>query len=124
MGPNIDYIEGYPSSIQPWQGDMVRRAGMHIHAWSFNTNEQYLKYTGPWCDPDQTGGEDKNYLDGSFTNLTDLALRFYKTTLQEYADKGRNYFRSNKGIGLEDNIHKVKTLRTAQEVLDELHYEK
>lgn len=124
MGPMIDYVDGYPSSITPWQGDMIRKSGMHIHAWSFNTNEQYLKYTGPWCDPNKEGGEDKNYLDGSFTNLTDLALRFYKTTLQNYADQGLNYFRSNKELGIEDNIHKKKTLRTAQEVLEELHYEK
>lgn len=122
FGPNIDYVSGYPTSIAPWQGDMVRRAGLDIHAWSFNTQEQYLKYTGPWCDPKKEGGADKNYLDGGFTNLTDLALRFYKETLQGYADQGLNYFRSNATVGMEDNIHKNKTMRTAQEVLDELGY--
>lgn len=122
MGPMIDYVDGYPSSILPWQGDMIRRTGMHIHAWSFNTNEQYLKYTGPWCDPNKEGGEDKNYLDGSFTNLTDMAIRFYNTELQDYADQGRNYFRSNSNLGIEDNIHKNKPVRDAREVLDELGY--
>lgn len=122
FGPNIDYISGYPSSVMPWEGDMVRRSGLDIHAWSFNTQEQYLKYTGPWCDPAQSGGAEKNYLDGSFTNLTDLALNFYRTTLQDYADKGKNYFRSNAKLGIEDNIHKNKTAKTAQEVLDELGY--
>lgn len=122
MGPNIDYITGYPSSVQPWQGDMIRKAGLDIHAWSFNTQEQYIKYTGPWSDPEQEGGADKNYLDGSFTNLTDLALRYYKETLQGYADRGLNYFRSNKHLGIEDNIHAAKSMSTAQEVLDALNY--
>lgn len=122
MGPNIDYITGYPTSLQPWQGDMIRRAGLDIHAWSFNTQEQYIKYTGPWSDPNKEGGEDKNYLDGSFTNLTDLALRYYKETLEGYKTQGRNYFRSNKHLGIEDNIHQAKVMKTAQEVLDELKY--
>ena len=122
MGPNIDYITGYPTSLQPWQGDMIRRAGLDIHAWSFNTQEQYIKYTGPWSDPNKEGGEDKNYLDGSFTNLTDLALRFYNETLEGYKTQGRNYFRSNKHLGIEDNIHKVKILKTAQQVLEDLKY--
>ena len=43
MAPNIDYVTGYPSSLKIWKGEMIRRAGMDIHAWSFNTNEQYLK---------------------------------------------------------------------------------
>lgn len=61
---------------------MIRRAGMDIHAWSFNTNEQYLAYTGPWSDPKGEGGADKNYLDMSFTNLTDLCIRYYNDTMQ------------------------------------------
>lgn len=122
MGPMIDYVDGYPTSLAPWQGDMIRKTGMHIHAWSFNTNEEYLKYTGPWCDPNKEGGEDKNYLDGSFTNLTDMAIRFYNTELQQYADQGLNYFRSNSNLGIEDNIHKNKPVRDAREVLDELGY--
>lgn len=124
MGPNIDYVTGYPTSLYPWQGDMIHRAGLDIHAWTFLTQEHYLKYTGPWCDPDKVGGADKNYVDGAFTNLTDLALRFYNETLQAYADQGLNYFRSNAKVGLPDNLHKVKGTRTAQEVLDELHYYK
>jgi putative uncharacterized protein (fragment) len=124
MGPNIDYITGYPTSLAPWQGDMIRRSGLDIHAWSFNTQEQYIKYTGPWSDPDQKGGAEKNYLDGSFTNLTDLALNYYKNTLEAYKAKGLDYFRSNAHLGIENNIHKNKTLKTAQEVLDELQYAK
>ena len=81
-----------------------------------------MKYTGPWCDPNKEAGEDKNYLDGSFTNLTDMAIRFYNTELQQYADQGLNYFRSNSNLGIEDNIHKNKPVRDAREVLDELGY--
>ena len=89
MGPNIDYIEGYPSSIEPWQRDMIRKTGMHIHCWSFNTQEQYMEYCGPWQDSAGQGGPEFNAVDGGFTNRTDLALRFYKETLQGYADQGR-----------------------------------
>lgn len=124
MGPNIDYVTGVPTSLYPWQGDMIRRAGLDIHAWTFNTQEQYLKYTGPWCDPEQTGGQEKNYIDMAFTNHADLALKYYKVTLQGYLNQGKNYFRSNASCDLPDNLHANKTLRTAQEVLDELHYYK
>lgn len=122
MGPNIDYIEGYPSSVEPWQRDMIHSTGMHIHCWSFNTNEQYMEYCGPWQDAAGKGGPELNAVDGGFTNLTDLALRFYKETLQGYADQGKNYFRSNAHVGMPDNIHAAKTMRTPQEVLDDLGY--
>ena len=124
LGPNIDYDPAAPSSVNLWQLNMCRKSGMPIHAWSFNTNEQYLKYTGPWCDPLQTGDPNLNALDGSFTNLTDMALRFYKETLQGYADQGLNYFRSNESCGMPDNIHAIKTMRTPQDVLDDLGYTK
>ena len=122
MGPNIDYIEGYPSSIEPWQRDMIRKTGMHIHCWSFNTQEQYMEYCGPWQDSAGQGGPEFNAVDGGFTNRTDLALRFYKETLQGYADQGRNYFRSNAHVGMPDNIHAAKTMRIPQDVLEELGY--
>lgn len=124
MGPNIDYIKGYPTSLYPWQGDMIRRTGMDIHAWTFNTQEQLLKYTGPWCDPKKEGGADKNYVDGAFTNHADLAINFYRETLEGYLAKGLNYFRSNAKCGLPDNLHKNTPVKTAQQVLDELHYAK
>lgn len=124
MGPNIDYIKGYPTSLYPWQGDMIRRTGMDIHAWTFNTQEQFLKYTGPWCDPKKEGGADKNYVDGAFTNHADLAVNFYRETLEGYLAKGLNYFRSNAKCGLPDNLHKNTPVKTAQQVLDELHYAK
>ena len=117
MAPNIDYVTGYPSSLKIWQGEMIRRAGMDIHAWSFNTNEQYLAYTGPWSDPKGEGGADKNYLDMSFTNLTDLCIRYYNDTMQKYKDAGKNYFRDQTR-----NRHAGKGTKTAQQVLDELGY--
>lgn len=126
MGPNIDYVSGYPASVMQWQGDMIRRTGMHIHAWSFNTQEQYIKYTGPWSAP-QEGKElrDLNYLDMSFTNLTDMAISYYNDYLQGLADHAtnpRNYFRSNSHLGIPDNIHKDKPRYEPQDVLDQLGY--
>ncbi len=122
MGPNIDYVDGYPTSLYSWQAEMIRRAGLDIHAWTFNTQEHYLQYTGPWNDPDKVGGADKNYVDMTFTNHADIALSYYHDTMETYAAQGLNYFRSNAALGIEDNIHKNKTMRTAQEVLDELGY--
>ena len=128
MGPNIDYISGYPTSLKSWQAAMIQKAGMDVHAWTFNTQNHMLAYTGPWTDPTKEGGPDKNLVDMVFTNHADLAIDYYRTTLQGYLDKGLNYFKSNannpwfrdKG----DNLQLHKTRRTAQEVLDELGYYK
>lgn len=128
MGPNIDYISGYPTSLKSWQAAMIQKAGMDVHAWTFNTQNHMLAYTGPWTDPTKEGGPDKNSVDMVFTNHADLAIDYYRTTLQGYLDKGLNYFKSNannpwfKDKG--DNLQLHKTRRTAQEVLDELGYYK
>lgn len=126
MGPNIDYISGYPTSLKTWQAAMIRRAGLDIHAWTFNTQNHFLAYTGPWNDPTKEGGPDKNSVDMVFTNLADLGVAYYRETLQGYKDKGLNYFRSNAGNRWfpEDNLSKDKRVQTAQEVLDELGYYK
>ncbi len=81
-----------------------------------------MEYCGPWQDSAGQGGPEFNAVDGGFTNRTDLALRFYKETLQGYADQGRNYFRSNAHVGMPDNIHAAKTMRIPQDVLEELGY--
>lgn len=135
FGPNIDYVEGYPSSLMVWQTEMIRSTGMDIHAWSFNTNEQYLAYTGPYRDTVGKGGAEYNACDMTFTNRTDLTITYYNTTLASYAAAGRNYFRSNepcrqwgKANGCEilanlpDNIHENKPLLNPAEVLDQLGY--
>lgn len=126
MGPNIDYISGYPTSLKPWQAAMIQKSGLDVHAWTFNTTNHMLAYTGPWNDPERRGGADKNSVDMVFTNHADLAIDYYRTTLQGYLEQGLNYFKSNannpwfreKG----DNLQLHKTPRTAQEVLDELGY--
>ena len=131
IGPNIA-VGNYPASILPWQAAMARRSGLDVHAWTFNTNQEYLAYTGPWCDPEKKGGADKNSVDMTFTNHADVAIEYYRTTLEEYAAKGQVYFKSNESVRKAcpgkypdyDNLQKNKPFMTAQEVLDHLGYYK
>ena len=53
----------------------------------------------------------------SFTNQTDLCIRYYNDTMQKYKDAGKNYFRDQTR-----NRHAGKGTKTAQQVLDELGY--
>lgn len=126
LGPNINYISGYPTSINPWQAKMAHKAGLDVHAWTFNTQNQYLAYTGPWTDPTKEGGADKNSVDMTFTNHADLGIAYYRETLQAYRAKGLDYFRSNRDNPwfnqLDDNLQLNKRVQTAQQVLDELGY--
>lgn len=112
-GPNIDYVSGYPSSINVWQTEMVRRTGMDIHAWSFNTDAQYLAYTGPYRDIEHVGGPEFNACDMTFTNRTDMTINYYNQTMAgTYGPL--NYFRSNAKLAQEwgyevpDNLHAKK----------------
>lgn len=135
MGPNIDYVDGYPTSLNVWQTEMIRSTGMDIHAWSFNTNAQYLAYTGPYRDIAGEGGAEYNACDMTFTNRTDLTIKYYKETLAPYAAAGRNYFRSNESCrewgkkngnevlaNLPDDIHASKEILDPRKVLDDLGY--
>lgn len=115
FGPNIDYVTGYPSSLNVWQTEMIRRTGMDIHAWSFNTDAQYLAYTGPYRDSAHKGGEEFNACDMTFTNRTDLTINYYNQTLAGTYG-ALNYFRSNAKLrndayptnDVEDNLHANK----------------
>ena len=54
--------------------DMIRRAGMLNHPYSFDTMEQMHVYFGDW----HYGASDFKapYLDGLFTNRTELTLQY------------------------------------------------
>ena len=99
----------YDDLSEPWMNEMYHRAGMIVHAYSFDTEDQLRKYNGDYFyggesrfdNPDRQVSGDFNYvvnknmfIDGGFTNLTDLSLKYY-----------------NRGEG-----------KTAQEVLNELGY--
>ena len=109
-GPSIaGSPNGYPDLTEPWMNEMYHRAGMIVHAYSFDTEDQLRKYNGDYFyggvsrfdDPDREVQGDFSYdvnknmfIDGGFTNLTDLSLKYY-----------------HRGEG-----------KTAQEVLNELGY--
>lgn len=109
-GPSIaGKPNNYDDLAEPWMNEMYHRAGMIVHAYSFDTEDQLRKYNGDYYyggvsrfdDPNREVVGDFNYdvnknmfIDGGFTNLTDLSLKYY--------DRGEG--------------------KTAQEVLDELGY--
>ncbi len=99
----------YPDLTLPWMCEMYHRAGMIVHAYSFDTEDQLRKYNGDYYyggvsrfdDANRTVQGDFNYdvnpnmfIDGGFTNLTDLSMKY----------QGRD------------------VVGTAQEVLDNLGY--
>ena len=75
IGPSI---AGAPNNYfemnSPWMHDMIRRAGMLNHPYSFDTMEQMHVYFGDW----HSGASDFKapYLDGLFTNRTELTLQY------------------------------------------------
>ncbi len=97
MGPSIS---GEPNNYNelnaPWQAFLIRRAGMLNHPYTFDTTEQMERYTGrdasrqpteydglmntevPATDHTATDAASSSpvFLDGLFTNRTDLTIRF------------------------------------------------
>ena len=75
IGPSI---AGAPNNYfemnSPWMHDMIRRSGMLNHPYSFDTMEQMHVYFGDW----HYGESDFEapYLDGLFTNRTELTLQY------------------------------------------------
>lgn len=75
IGPSI---AGAPNNYfemnAPWMHDMIRRAGLLNHPYSFDTMEQMHVYFGDW----HYGESDfaAPYLDGLFTNRTELTLQY------------------------------------------------
>ena len=64
MGPSIAGApNNYKELTAPWMADLVHQSGMLIHAYTFDTEEQFKTY--------------KDRVDGVFTNRSDLALKFY-----------------------------------------------
>lgn len=79
VGPSIvGAPNDYDDLLEPWQGAMIHRAGMRIHPYSFDTEEQMEEYTGV-----KAGKPEENRTDGMFTNRTDETLRFYRKHLSQ-----------------------------------------
>ncbi|MFA8449304.1 MAG: glycerophosphodiester phosphodiesterase family protein [Bacteroidales bacterium] len=72
IGPSIGGApNNYYDLLQPWMADMVREAGMLVHAYSFDTRIQMDKYTGKYYlnRPSLT--------DGMFTNKAGTTLDYF-----------------------------------------------
>ena len=98
IGPAISGApNNYPEMNSPWQAYMVRRAGMINHPYSFDSQAQITKYMGYWnygweteyddlmketipATPYSTfPGESATwpiYMDGCFTNRTEMNLQY------------------------------------------------
>lgn len=73
IGPSIGgEPNNYDDLLEPWQGEMIHQAGMVIHPYSFDTEEQMKEYTGV-----KAGNPVLKRADGMFTNRADETIRFY-----------------------------------------------
>lgn len=123
MGPSISgRPNNYDELLKPWMAELIHRAGMHIHGYSFDTDEQMRKYSGVFYTSEL--GQGKNLVDGWFTNKTDMSVKFFAIDLENLFKKGQNYFQSNAHMGIEDNIQKSKELEDGSKILDNLGYTK
>ncbi len=91
-GPSISgKPNNYSDLTLPWMCEMYHRAGMIVHAYSFDTEDQLRKYNGDYFyggvsrfdDPSRAVQGDfkydvssKMFIDGGFTNLTDLSMKY------------------------------------------------
>lgn len=110
IGPSIAGAPNhYKELLAPWQGEMIYQAGMAIHPYSFDTEEQMEEYTG-W----KARQPEKGRADGMFTNKSDMTIQFYQQVLS------KEYIRSNAILGIPDNLQAGKPLKDAKRVLEEL----
>lgn len=67
----------YPELNQPWQHDLIHRAKLKNHPYSFDTYDQMAKYFGVYNHGNSDGIRyQAPYLDAFFTNHTDMSLKF------------------------------------------------
>lgn len=93
VGPSIAGAPNkYDELTKTWMNEMYHRPGFIIHAYSFDTLDQLKKYNGDYYYEGQASRFDNadrtinaewagkvsrtNFIDGGFTNLTDLSLRY------------------------------------------------
>lgn len=123
IGPSISgEPNNYDELLKPWMAQMIARAGMHVHGYSFDTEEQMRKYSGTQYPIEVE--HYKNLVDGWFTNKADMSVKFFVTTMEEFLAKGQNRFKSNAHMGLLDNIQRDKELVNSDAILNQLGYTK
>lgn len=80
IGPSIGGApNNYDDLLALWQGKLIHQAGLLIHPYTFDTEEQMSEYTGL-----KTGNPSEGRTDGMFTNRSDLTIRFYQELPADY----------------------------------------
>ena len=78
IGPCISGApNNYPELNYPWQHNLIHRAKMKNHPYSFDTYDQMAKYFGQYNWGNEGGSRyEAPYLDAFFTNHTDMSLQY------------------------------------------------
>ena len=68
----------YPEMNAPWQAYLIKKSGMLNHPYSFDSREQMGKYFGEYNWGNEGGYLfEPPYLDGAFTNRTEMTLQYF-----------------------------------------------
>ncbi|MDR0823757.1 MAG: glycerophosphodiester phosphodiesterase [Prevotella sp.] len=67
----------YPEMNSPWQAYLIKKSGMLNHPYSFDTRDQMSQYYGDYNFGFDKGVYEPPYLDGMFTNRSEMTLQFY-----------------------------------------------
>ena len=110
MGPSIAGApNNYDELNYPWQHDMIHRAKMENHPYSFDTYDQMAKYFGLYNWGTEGGTRyEAPYLDAFFTNHTDMSLQFM----------------IDHGFRTAEQVNVIREVLDARTLLDQLGYEK
>lgn len=141
IGPAISGApNNYPEMNCPWQAYMVRRAGMINHPYSFDSQAQITKYMGYWnygwtteyddlmkvtipkTSVSTFPGESATwpvYMDGCFTNHTEMNLQYMLDNGMRCNAKLPNPFHPTQVF---DNSQAPSTVPDANELLNKLGY--
>ena len=140
IGPAISGApNNYPEMNAPWQAYMIRKSGMINHPYSFDSYAQMGKYMGVYnygietkfddlmkitVDPTQYTVFDSPvslpiYMDGFFTNRTEMSLRYMIEQGFRCNAKLPNPFYTNK---IYNNAEAPSVVPDAETVLEDLGY--
>ena len=142
IGPAISGApNNYPEMNAPWQAYMIRKSGMMNHPYSFDSHAQMAKYLGTYNYGIETEFDDllritvpetkytkfskssdqPIYMDGFFTNRSELSLKFMIESGFRCNAKLPNPFHSGKTY---DNSQAPSEVPDAAATLDRLGYTK
>lgn len=79
IGPSIvGAPNNYPDLLKPWQAALIRKSGMKIHPYSFDSKDQMKKYFGDYNFGNAIGNlAEPPYADAMFTNRSEETLHYF-----------------------------------------------